>query len=102
MTDWIKTAKVGDKVVCLVSAEKFLPYEKVTCAGCVYTIREIGCDDEGPWLRFEEIVNLPEFYDEGFGELYFAYDKYRPVWPRNTDISWAHEILRKVSVEEPA
>lgn len=68
------------------------------------TIRDIERIPAGLFLRFEEIVNPCLRYREREDECLFSARWFRPVVERETDISFAHEILREASnkVEEPA
>jgi hypothetical protein len=105
MSDWIKTAKVGDKVVCINDEWPGFVANPLQ-AGAVYTIAEITPDrfgwnyshgaHNGPGLRLVETQNNLADVDR------FTWLRFRPVTPRKTDISFAHEILRKASkpVEE--
>lgn len=63
-----------------------------------YTIRSISSEDDGLFLRFEEIVNPPLYEgDEAlFWSIYF-----RPLIERKTDISALEKIARDVSQGKP-
>ena len=102
---WERYAKVGDKVQCILDVdliEDSAESDTLPVKGEIYTIRDIEAADDGIYLRFVEIVNAPGFYFEGYGECSFHTEGFRPVEPRKTDISFAHEILRKATkpVEE--
>lgn len=107
---WIQRANPGDKVVCVDDCQnnEAIKLEHVAL-GAEYTIRSIGIEDRHDrnpvvaiWL---EGVRRDCFWNgqviEDFG---FRFDRFRPVEPRKTDISFAHEILRKATkqVEELA
>ena len=82
---WIQTAKPGDRVICLNDRG----FSDVIQAGKEYAIRGIYEDDG---LIFVALVGVNE-RSETYG--WFP-SRFRPVTPRNTDIAWAHDILRKV------
>lgn len=100
MADWIKTAKVGDKVVCVSEfskSEQHEPWETFPVLGGVYTIRDIFPRQSGIYLVFEEIVNPKAHYgDSGFTEAKFSARRFRPVTPRKTDISVFERMLKTV------
>lgn len=96
---WIQRAKPGDKVVC-VNLEYTHPdfeiwgwTETDPQIGDIGTIREVFEESGLIWLK------LAEFPGWDYSASHF-----RPVEPRKTDISFAHEILRKATkpVEENA
>lgn len=97
--EWAKTAKVGDKVVCVAKYLVRPGYEEIQpVVGGVYTIREVLHDDyDCIAFCFEEIINRKFRYIDGFSETYFWANKLRPVQTRKTDISIFHEILKSVS-----
>lgn len=113
---WIQFAKIGDKVTRLpddeVPEDDDDDYEDVVYPeyGVVYTIRDIVIlADGGVGIRFFEIVNPIHEYEDSDGsvveeETTFDATCFRPVSDRTTDISWAHDILRKATkpVEEHA
>jgi hypothetical protein len=69
----------------------------------VYTIRALRMNPRTNTINclVVEIVN-PErdAPPDGFGEPYFGMWRFRPAAERKTDISFAHEILRKTSRKE--
>lgn len=95
--DWIKTAKVGDKVVCANHdlAPGMLSAREATDPqiGEVVTIEDIYEADGHIWLGFE-----------GFNDFDYWAMNYRPVDPRKTDISIFTDMLKKADkpVEEDA
>jgi hypothetical protein len=99
---WIFSAKVGDKVVCTRGAAVGRPETGFWCpqTGEVYTIRQMWMYGDNPILLLMEYVH-PESWD-GVNEMGWDATRFRPVTPRNTDISFAYEILRKATkpVEE--
>lgn len=102
---WWKTAKIGDKVVCVsMPSNRSQDHEIFPEVGKVYTIRELVlmCDEDVPYVRLNEIVNKPVDYSDGFNECAFGCMRFRPVEPHKTDISWAHEILRNINEQVPA
>jgi hypothetical protein len=95
--DWIKTAKVGDKVVCVDPTND--PFIKNVTKGRVYTIRgfiewygEVG-------FYLEELTN--EMCLVGV-EWAYRSDRFRPVHPRKTDISIFTDMLKTEPVREDA
>ena len=105
--DWIKAAKVGDKVELVADVSGYI--ERAMSDGIIlpsknraYTIREIEPGTlTGVYFRFKELVNgacadgiEPSFYAGWF----------RPLNSRPTDISIFTDILKKASkpVEEHA
>lgn len=105
------TFRVGQKVVCVDDgnfsvdrhpwvSNKYLPNRPVR--GNVYTVR--GFDPD-----FPESIYLCEIYNpndlqwaNGFGEGSFLPRRFRPIVERKTDISFAHEILKKASNKQGA
>lgn len=90
MSDWIKTAKVGDRIVCVDANGLFVcqPLQ----SGEVYVIREIV-----EW--YGEIgILLDGIHNEMHpsGEYGYYAHRFRPVTPRKTDITVFTDILRKV------
>ena len=70
--------------------------------GRVYTVRDVGIYNFAvgpmPSLRLEEIINPIIDWDDGdTSEIAFHAGRFRPAVERKTDISFAHEILRKAS-----
>lgn len=59
--------------------------------GKIYTIRGIRKFELGYGFIFEEIINPAKNYSDGFHELYFWYNNFRPV-TYNMDINY--EILK--------
>lgn len=87
---------VGQKVVCVQDTE--LRREITPRRGEVYTIRSIHPYNGRIYFRLVEIVNEPRLYSTGFyGECFFNREGFRPIVERKTDISFAHEILRKAT-----
>jgi hypothetical protein len=81
--------RVGQLVACINSEWPQSQSEGLATPvkGEVYTIREIYDDAvDGAYLRFEEIVNPPRFYDEGFFEKCFVGRCFRPLTQQNIDI----------------
>jgi len=107
--EWIKTAKVGDKVVCVDDVNRTIRIDdgfvERPVSGVVYTIRDIvvGKSSEGPDIGFRlvEIVNQPHDYDDLFDrkvfvEVSFKASRFRPIAPRKTDISIFTDMLKSV------
>lgn len=109
MSEWIKAAKAGDKVVA-IKTDKQPPSVGVPVpVGTVLTIREIkgavrssGFFQIG--LLFEEIKNEAIMTSLGVWELDYDHECFRPVTPRKTDISVFTDMLKTVGkpIEEHA
>lgn len=90
--------RVGQKVVCWNAdwpkanyyGEEILPQKDE-----VYTIRELLEIAGRKLLRVNEIRNPAMDYNFGEYECAFHITRFRPIVERETDISFAHEILRK-------
>lgn len=93
MAEWIKSAKVGDKVVCVEVGWSDAVDEIVPEFGRVYTIRDIEVDWDGVFFKLSEIKNEPTWYSDGFFECVFEAENFRPVQPRQTDISIFTRLL---------
>jgi hypothetical protein len=106
MSEWVKSAKVGDKVVCIsrlgaitnrIFAEAMVdpPSE-----GSVYTIAEIG-HMEGEPVAFVRLVEFPLVNHPRYrpGQPRFGANHFRPVSPRKTDISVFTDLLNTDPVE---
>ena len=88
---------VGQKVVCIDDDGLHLrPDEDGPCKGQVYTIR--GFNEQVGGLLLIEVINFPQLYREGYGELSFRPSRFRPVVERKTDISLFKAILDKPTV----
>jgi len=102
--------RVGQKVAC-VDDGVFNPArgrasDHLT-KGCVYTIREI-CEfpyapDKiaGLGVRLEEVVRPQDRINPDWSDYPFRMSRFRPAVERKTDISFAHEILRKATKRKP-
>lgn len=107
MADWIRTAKVGDKVQCIddgAGGEKHWDKGEEIFCGQVYTIGGIFIDDED-CICLELIeVKRTELARIVWGgrRLGYLYSRFRPVEPRKTDITVFTDMLRTVPVEEVA
>ena len=96
--------RVGQKVVCVSGAagdvgyKEAGPYSKPTRGG-VYTIATINYWPARTILTLVECDNshLINKFDRSGLEPGFNAKCFRPIVERKTDISFAHEILRKVS-----
>ncbi len=88
---------VGQKVVCIVGFTRLARGRDETfpIKGEVYTIREIKLDSGGDTcLRLQEIVNTPRYYAEGFTEMAFDAELFRPLVEKGTDTGMA--ILKEI------
>lgn len=98
------TFRVGQKVVCVrddwVNRGKYglLVPDK----GNVYTIRGFQYHGEFIGLFFFEIKNEIGNWEGCIVEPSFGIRYFRPVDEKKTDISFAHEILRKATKKEKA
>lgn len=97
------TFRVGQKVVCVddkpFHENRGVPEIK---SGVVYTIRWVGeapyAPDRifGPVVRLQEVMRGPNGHPE-WNDYPFSARRFRPIVERKTDISFAHEILRKAT-----
>lgn len=96
--------QVGQQVVCvddsgLVRNAGHFTYP---IRGRIYTIRELLAHVDGrPCVRLVEIMNPVGAHEDVdiYCEPYFDCLRFRPLVTRSTDISFAHEILRRASAE---
>ena len=102
------TFRVGQKVVCVRNAPQGqelkystgLQSNKIKI-GSTYTIRDIDLRAVHlhgvATVRLDEVVN--ETYMSSVGEWETGYPEtcFRPIFDKQTDISFAHEILHRVS-----
>lgn len=103
MAEWIRNAKVGDKVVFVVpfgrshSLQAFTRGDVLPVEGEVYTIREITLPDlDGMvFLKLEEIQNPVVDDDDPLrqGEALFNAARFRPVQLDRQDISVFKRLL---------
>lgn len=106
--EWIKTAKVGDKVTPIAEWPNTREHDNEILPkfGEVYTIRSIEIDADGPGIRLIEIVNQKQIYRDGASLLWcecnYAAAGFRPVEPRKTDISIFTGMLNPKRATEPA
>lgn len=85
--------RVGQKVVCIRVSSAAPPHCNGGILGETYTVRGVMFDTvlQRPGIYLEEIVNpIHPIWDE---EWAHDAERFRPL----TDISFAHEILRRVS-----
>jgi hypothetical protein len=105
MGEWVKTAKVGDKVQCVrpelaETNVEFIQTPVFPVVGKVYTIRQIaiGTVFKKPCLRLEEIADQwVEFQFEGrrnLGDVMFSAVCFRPLQSRPADISVFRDMLK--------
>ena len=78
---WIERAYVGQKVVFVRwFEERPLVGEITPTLNSIYTIREIILDDDGGvGIRLVEIINAKREYSDGYEEVCFDANKFRPV-----------------------
>ncbi|MBN9007278.1 MAG: hypothetical protein J0H40_17910 [Rhizobiales bacterium] len=89
--------RLGQKVVCIVDSDRWICGRHVRPKkGCIYTVRSVlPADHHGPEsIRLYEIVNPST---SAIGEPAYFAAGFRLIEERETDIGFAHEILRKVS-----
>jgi len=86
------TFRVGQKVVCVddTTPEGFDWYKMPIKKGAIYTVSQSGLSS---WLDGAPAIHLSEVKRS----VPFWASRFRPVVERKTDISFAHEILRKAS-----
>lgn len=100
--------RVGQKVVCVWRKPNMKwPGTLPTVVGAIYTVRGIewisAPYSEGhPGLYLEELRNEVRMTTEGMWEPSYRASKFRPVVERSTDITFAHEILRKATKRQRA
>lgn len=94
MREWVKP---GQKVTLIVD-QPWTPRQGDTTPifGVVYTIRSVFDSYGGIGIRFMEIINQPRIHIDGYAEVAFLADSFRPVTERKTDISVFQEILLNV------
>lgn len=100
--------RIGQKVVTVSNGLKRKPeHTQIQIPiGTVCTIREI--DTRAIGLHGMATIRLVEYVNEvqqtviGPWELGYRPDCFRPIVERKTDISFAHEILRKATKPAPA
>jgi hypothetical protein len=102
------TLRINQKVICIKGgpcdaeidnpwiARRFVFPRKSD----LLTIRSIETSDRGTYLRFHEIKNQPFAFEDGFGEMEFNADHFRPIVDRKTDISTFTNILDDVNSKE--
>lgn len=91
------TFRVGQKVVCVDAKKRFLIGGMGTLTkGRIYTVRWVGEYRGNICIRVEEI-HRPSGDDREDFDTPYQTIRFRPIVERKTDISFAHEILRKVS-----
>tara|TARA_R100000781_G_scaffold113591_1_gene82414 strand:+ start:13677 stop:13958 length:282 start_codon:yes stop_codon:yes gene_type:complete len=87
--------KIGQKVVCVEKLEFYqLEFDlgvRYPVVGEIYTIRNFY---KG-YLRFVEIVNPKINYIEGFNEVAFIPDKFRPL-----DYEFVEEVIKQVKPQK--
>lgn len=94
------TFHVGQKVVCVNASG--IEDAKPLIENAVYTIREViplRRSSRGAGIFVLEIINHDS--SDGFEIGYFA-DRFRPIVKRETDISFAQEILRRHTKKAPS
>ena len=92
------TFRVGQKVVFIgPNCPNNHLKQNVPVYGEVYTIRATAEITGIPALLLEEVHNEPRRWSNGCYELHIETKWFRPIVERKTDISFAHEILRKAS-----
>jgi hypothetical protein len=103
------TFRVGQKVVCVDARATDASGDRELFKGAIYTIRWAGrYDGPFPWVwgqfygvRLEGLHRLDPWTPEN-SDLPFDAVRFRPVVERETDIRFAHEILRTASQKERA
>lgn len=107
--DWIRYAKVGDKVVCVDAANRpgrFWRRERKLVAGSVYTITGIFVSEMllDPGEILFEFAEMGKFVDAAGRRLGYRACRFRPIQPSKTDISIFTDMLKKAGkrIEETA
>ena len=102
--DWIKTAKVGDQVECIIAGvlackgyrffffERHREFGSNLVKGKIYTITSIGIETEVVTPATAIKVNGAAF--DGFPEIGFPVRWFRPVIHRPTSISIFTDMLK--------
>ena len=86
---------VGGLVVALETFNRRPGVQDIPIKDRIYTIRDAAVYSNGTLgLRFKEIRNDAAKWCEGFIEVAFQSDYFRPVRPQS--IEWAREIARDV------
>lgn len=93
------TFRVGQRIVCIHAFTTCTYDEIAPTVGNIYTVRDIRASfsfEGEAVIRLVEIRNAPQLYQRGLTECWWGAVGFRPLIERTTDISFAHEILRKV------
>ena len=93
---------VGMKVVCVKTPRHRSPCEAHPIVGRVYTIRSTSADEEGVFVRLDELRNPVLCYVDRIAEVEFEALFFRPVQPRATDISIFTAMLTDQRQKEKA
>ncbi len=79
---------IGQKVICNRSNVRPSPYiEIIPIKGNVYTVRGHAVSGGLIGIYLEEIINAPAKYEDSFGEMAFAEDKFSPI--ENIKVEWS-------------
>lgn len=93
---WVK---VGAKCVCIRGPLIMPWYNEIGPAiGEVYTVRAIHPDGDAIWLR--EITNRPQRYDNGYHEMSFFIQRFRPLVTIEDDLSHFTHLLQPSLVDK--
>lgn len=90
--------EIGQQVVCINDKWTIEGNHIRPVRGCVYTIRSFRVLDDCLGLRFEEIVNPSIQFSDGYFEVSFISDFFRPV--RKTNIDVFTQILNNTPIKE--
>lgn len=98
------TFRIGQKVIAVYDGNSITPcVQKRLTVGAIYTIRDVDSRllaiHGQPTVRVDEVINVIE---NGWWEPGYQLKVFRPVVDKQTDISFAHEILRKATKKERA
>lgn len=93
---------VGQKVVCIkvgTWVPVMYPDEVAPNCGCVLTIRSlrVAPEDGDLYLMFEEIINPERSHQDGFGEVDFYAERFRPLVGNKKSTETGMAILRKLA-----
>ena len=84
--------QVGQKVVSLATWSAFPGAESVPVKDGIYTVRSIETRG-GTGHRLCEISNQPRDWSNGYGEVAFDANHFRPVVEDTDKLEWARKLL---------
>ena len=88
MKDW----HIDQMVVCISTPTSRVFHEDILpIIGCVYSIRDIEARGTVVAFHLHEIVNKPHGNADGYGEIYFLSERFRPT--KQTSIEVFQSLL---------